>query len=44
MTTDDDTQKRKLETEQKFLLRAPSEEIGPMYPMHKPENRCSDQP
>ena len=40
--TDDDIQKRKLATERKFLLRTPSEEIGPMYPMHKPENRGND--
>jgi len=40
--TDSDIQKRKLETERKFLLRTPSEEIGPMYPVHKPETRGGD--
>ncbi len=40
--TDSDIQKRKLETEKKFLLRTPSEEIGPMYPVHRPEARGSD--
>lgn len=39
---DGDLQNRKLETERKFLPRTPSEEIGPMYPVHKPENRGSD--
>lgn len=39
---DNDIQKRKLQTEAKFLLRTPSEEIGPMYPVHKLEDRGGD--
>ena len=35
-------QQEKLEQEAKFLARTPSEEIGPMYPVAKPEDRGDD--
>ncbi len=35
-------QARKLQEEAKFLPRTPSEEIGPMYPVEKPEDRGAD--
>lgn len=35
-------QREKLEGEAKFLARTPSEEIGPMYPVAKPEDRGDD--
>ena len=35
-------QKKKLEEEAKYLARTPSEEIGPMYPVAKPEDRGTD--
>ncbi len=35
-------QQVKLEQEAKFLARTPSEEIGPMYPVAKPEDRGDD--
>ena len=35
-------QQVKLEQEAKFLARTPSEEIGPMYPVAKPEDRGGD--
>jgi protocatechuate 3,4-dioxygenase beta subunit len=35
-------QKAKIEEEAKFLARTPSEEIGPMYPVAKPEDRGAD--
>lgn len=38
----EDLQQQKLQMEAKFLLRTPSEEIGPMYPVHKLEDRGED--
>ena len=35
-------QQEKMEEEAKFLARTPSEEIGPMYPVAKPEDRGDD--
>jgi protocatechuate 3,4-dioxygenase beta subunit len=35
-------QQRKLEQEAKFLPRTPSEELGPMYPVGKPDDRGTD--
>jgi protocatechuate 3,4-dioxygenase beta subunit len=35
-------QKQKLEKEAKFLPRTPSEELGPMYPVDKPDERGAD--
>jgi protocatechuate 3,4-dioxygenase beta subunit len=32
-------QQEKMQEEAKFLARTPSEEIGPMYPVAKPEDR-----
>lgn len=37
-----DLQRQKLQMEAKFLLRTPTEEIGPMYPVHELEDRGSD--
>lgn len=35
-------QQEKLKEEAKFLARTPSEELGPMYPVGKPEDRGTD--
>lgn len=39
---DSGRQQEKLKQEAKFLARTPSEEIGPMYPVTKPEDRGAD--
>lgn len=39
---ENDMQLQKLQTEAKFLARTPSEEIGPMYPVSKLEDRGGD--
>lgn len=41
-TVSPERQQRKLEQEAKFLPRTPSEELGPMYPVDKPDDRGTD--
>lgn len=41
-TVSEERQKQKLEQEAKFLPRTPSEELGPMYPVGKPDARGTD--
>lgn len=38
----DDRQRQKLKEEARFLPRTPSEELGPMYPVDKPDERGND--